>query len=184
MIQQYPSETQWNDLKCKLQEVYSTEGMEYHAATDILRKQRPNESLQDYIAYWMEMCHHSMKMDPSMINNKLVIVLFLKNMYNKEIHRRVAGAKNINTLLDAFKSAQMNLLKLKKYEGLVSDDEHGHRVHAVNQIMSKGLDITDADKSLTQTDGYGQKYIPSTNGYSKQVSDQQQQIQMYGNPYQ
>ena len=70
------------------------------------------------------MCHHSMKMDPSMKSNKLVIELFVKNMfvknmYNEEIHRRVAGAKNINTLLDAFMSAQMNLLKLKKYKGLV-----------------------------------------------------------------
>ena len=64
-------------------------------------KTKPNESLQDYIAYWTEMCHCSMKMDPSMINNKLVIALFVKNMYNKEIHSRVAGAKNINTLLDA-----------------------------------------------------------------------------------
>ena len=66
-------------------------------------------------------------------------------MYNKEICRRLAGAKNSNTLFDAFKSAQINLLKSKKYEGLVSDDEHGHSVHAVNQIMSKGLHITDAD---------------------------------------
>ena len=73
--------------------------MEYHAATDVLRKQRPSESLQDCIAYWMEMCHYSMKMDPSTINNKLVIVLSIKNMYNKEICRRVAGAKNINTLV-------------------------------------------------------------------------------------
>ena len=67
-----------------------------------------NESLQDYIAYWTEICHHSMRMDPSATNNKLVIVLFVKNMYNKEICIRLAGAKNINTLLDAFKSAQMN----------------------------------------------------------------------------
>ena len=44
----------------------------------------------------------------------------------------MAGAKNINTLLGAFNSAQMNLLKLKKYEGLVPDDEQGHTVHAVN----------------------------------------------------
>ena len=82
------------------------------------------------------MCHHSMKMDPRTIENKLVIILFVKNMYNKEIHRSVAGAKNINTLLDTFKSAQMNLLKLRKYEGLVSDDDHRHPVHAVNQITS------------------------------------------------
>ena len=73
--------------------------MEYHAGTDILRKQRPNESLQDYIAYWMEMCQHSMKMDPSTINNKLVIVLLFKNMYNKEICRRVAGAKTLALFL-------------------------------------------------------------------------------------
>ena len=88
-----------NDLKCKLQEVYSMVATEYHEATDLLRKQRPSESLQDYFAYWMEMCHHSMKVDPSAINNKLVIILFVKNMYNKEICRRVAGVKNINTPL-------------------------------------------------------------------------------------
>ena len=76
----------------------------------------------------------------------------------KKFHRRVAGAKDINTLLDTFKSAQMNLLKLKKYEGLVSDDDHGHTVHAVNQIMNKSLDMTNPDRSLTQTDSYGQKY--------------------------
>ena len=109
-----------------------------------------------------------MKMDPSTINKELVILLFVKNMYNKEIYRWVAGAKNINTLLDAFKSAQMSLLKLKKYEGFVSDDEH--TVHAVDQIMSKGLDMTGAVRSLAQTDGYRQKYITSTNSYSKQFS--------------
>ena len=149
-----------------------------------MRKQRPNESLQDYIAHWMEMCHCSIEMDPNMKNNKLVIVLFIKKMYNKEIHRGMAGARNINTLLDAFKSAQMNLLQLKKYKCLVSDDEQGHTVYAVKQIMSNGLDMTNPDKSLTQTDGYGQNYIPSTNSYCKQVSNQQQQMQMHGYPYQ
>ena len=157
--------------------------MNYHAATELLRKQRPNESLQDYIAYWTKMCHHSVKIDPSTINNKLVIILIVKNIYKKEIYSRVAGTKNINTPLDAFKSAQMNLLKLKKYEGLVSDDKHGHTEHAVDQTMSKGLDMTDADRSLAQTDSSRQKYIPSTNSYSQQVSNQQQQMQMHVNPY-
>ena len=45
----------------------------------------------------------------------------------------------------------MNLLKLKKYKGLVSDNEQGHIVHAVNEIMSKDLAMTDVDKSLAQT---------------------------------
>ena len=113
LISQCPSETLWDDLKWKLQEVYSVVAMEYHATTNLLRKQRPNESLQDYIVYWMEMCHGNMKMGSSTINNKLVIVLFVKNMYSKEICRRVAGAKNINTLLNALKSVQVNSLKLK-----------------------------------------------------------------------
>ena len=81
MISQCPNKTPWDDMKCKLQEVYSVVAMEYHAVTDLLRKQRPNESLQDYIVYWTEMCHNSMKMDPSTIKDKLVIVLFVKNMY-------------------------------------------------------------------------------------------------------
>ena len=93
-----------------------------------------------------------MKIDPSTINNKLVIVLFVKNMYNKEICRRVAGAQNINTLLNAFKSAQVSLLKLKKYKGLVADDDNRHTVHAVSQITNKGLDMTNPYKSSMQTD--------------------------------
>ena len=44
--------------------------------------------------------------------------------------------------------------------------------------------MTDADRSMAQTDGYRQKYVPSTYIYSKQVSTQQQQMQLYGNPYQ
>ena len=44
--------------------------------------------------------------------------------------------------------------------------------------------MTDTDRSLAEIDGHGQKYIPSTNSYSKQVFNQQQQMQMYGNPYQ
>ena len=55
-----------------------------------------------------------MKHDPTNIDNKPVIVLFIKNLYNKDIKHRVAGVKNVNTLLDAFKRAQWNLLKLKE----------------------------------------------------------------------
>ena len=57
-------------------------------------------------------------------------------------------------------------------------------VCAVNQITSKGLDTVTPDKSFTKTDSYGQRYIPSSNSYPKQVSYQQQQTQMSGSPYQ
>ena len=156
---------------------------EYHAANNLLRKQRPNESLQGYITYWMEICHCSMKMDPSIMNNKLVIVLYVKNVYNKGIHRKVAGAKNINTLLDAFKSAQVSLLKLKKYEGLVSDENNRHKVHTISQIANKGIDATNPDRASMQTDIWT-KVIPSTNNHSRQFPSQHQQTQMYRNLYQ
>ena len=79
MISQTPSNTAWRELKRKLQEVYSLVVTDVHAATDLLRKQHANESLQDYITYWTEMCHRSMKHNLMNIDNKLVIVLFMNN---------------------------------------------------------------------------------------------------------
>ena len=113
MIPQTSSNTVWSELKRRLQEVYSFVATDRHVATDLLIKQHAEESLQDYIAYWTEMCYRSMKHDPTNIDNKLVIVLFIKNLYNKDIRHRVASAKNVNTLLYAFKKAQWNLLKLR-----------------------------------------------------------------------
>ena len=57
MIFQTPSKTAWSELKRKLPEVYSSVATDVHVATDLLRKQHANELLQDYIAYWTEMCH-------------------------------------------------------------------------------------------------------------------------------
>ena len=94
MISQTPSNTAWSKLKNRLQEVYSLVATDVHVATDLLlRKQHTDELLQDYIAFWTEMCHRSMKCDPMNIDNKLVIVLFIKNLYNNDIRHRVAGAK-------------------------------------------------------------------------------------------
>ena len=84
MISQTPSNAAWSELKRKLQEVYSLVATDMHVATDLLIKQCANESLQDYIAYWTEMCHQSMKCDPTTIGNKLMIILFIKNLYNKD----------------------------------------------------------------------------------------------------
>ena len=121
-------------IKRKLQEVYSLVATDVHAATDLLRKQLADQSLQDYFAYRTEMCHRSMEYDLMNIDNKLVIILFIKNHYNKDIRQRVAGAKTVNTLLDTFKMAPWDLLKLKKYKGLVSEDDSIHTILTVNQI--------------------------------------------------
>ena len=83
IISQTPSNTVWSKLKRRLQEVYSFVATDIQVATDLLRKQCANELLQDYIAYWTEMCHRSMKHDPANIHNKLVIVLFIKTFIIK-----------------------------------------------------------------------------------------------------
>ena len=58
---------------------------------------------------------------PSHYYETVIIFLFIKNLYNKEI-RRVANAKVIDTLTDIFKLAHYGLLKLKKYESLVYNE--------------------------------------------------------------
>ena len=150
-----------------------------HAAKDLLRKQHANEMLQDYIAYWTEMCHQSMKCDAMTIDNMLVIMLFLMNLYNKDIRQRVTGAKNINTLLDAFTMVQWNLLKLKKYEGLVSEDESVHTIHTVNQIS----DISKSSGHFFQPGNVNQAVPPGQDGQSNPTSPQYPNNQ-YQNSYQ
>ena len=61
-----------------------------------------------------------MKGNPTTMDNKLMIIHFIKNLYNKDTRKRVAGAENVNTLFDAFEMAQWNLLKLKTYKDLAS----------------------------------------------------------------
>ena len=70
MISQTPSNTVWSELKRGLQEVYSFVATDVHVATNLLGKQCADELLQDYIAYWTEICHRSMKCDPANIDNK------------------------------------------------------------------------------------------------------------------
>ena len=57
MISQTPSNTAWNRLKRKLQEVYSLVATDMHVATDLSRKQHADESSQDDITYGTEICH-------------------------------------------------------------------------------------------------------------------------------
>ena len=162
IISQTPSNTVSNKLKRKLQEVYSLVATDVHMATDLLRKQCTDELLQDYIAYWIEICHQRMNHNPTTTDNKLMIILFIKNLYNKDIRQRVAGVKNFNTLLDAFKTAQWNLLKLKKYEGLVSEDDSIHSIHTANQIS----DISKSSGHFSQPGNVNLAMPPVKDGQS------------------
>ena len=155
MISQTPSNTAWSELRRKLPEIYSLVAIDVHAATDLLRKQCANKLLQDYIAYGTRICHWSLKWDPMTIDNKLMITIFIKNLYN-----------NVNTLLDAIKMAQWNLLKLKKYKGLVSEDGSIHSIHTINQISDKSK----SSRHFSQSGNVNQAMPPVTHGQSNPTS--------------
>ena len=98
--------------------------------------------------------------------NKLMIVLFIKNLYNNDIRGRVTGAKNVNILLDTFKTAQGGLLNLKKYEGLVLEDYSIHSIHTVNQIS----DIYKSSGNFTQPGNTNKALPPGQDGQSNPTS--------------
>ena len=74
-----------------------------------------------------------MGIDQTNITNHVIIFFFIRNLYNnRDTGWWVAGTKTINTLADTCRLAHHNLLKLKKYEGLVYHDEHA--IAEINQI--------------------------------------------------
>ena len=83
-----------------------------------------------------DLTEKAMGVDPANITNTVIIFLSIQNLYTKDISRRVASAKVINTQADAFKLVHHSLLKLKKYEGLVYKEEQ-----EINQIVDTSKDI-------------------------------------------
>ena len=106
----------WLDIKKKLEEVYSSISTEVHVAIDLHRKQGPDETLEEYIQNFADLLVKAMEVDPANMTNWVIICLFIRNLYNKDIRnirRRDASTKFINTLAHALKSVHHNLLKLK-----------------------------------------------------------------------
>ena len=106
--------------------------MEVHVAGNLHRKQWPDETFQEYIQNFTDLTEKAMGVHPASITNRVIIFLFIKNLYNWDISWYIAGAKVINTLADAFKVAHQSLLKLKKYKGLLYIDEC--ELSEINQI--------------------------------------------------
>ena len=73
-----------------------------------------------------------MGVDPSSITKGVIILLFIKNLYNQDIQHCIAGTKMIYTLAYAFKLAHQSLFKLKKYNGLLYNDDHD--ISEINEI--------------------------------------------------
>ena len=79
-------------MRKKLEEVYSPIATEVHAASNLHRKQWPDGTLQEYIQNFTDLTEKAMGVDPSNFTNRVIMFLFIKNLYNKDIRRRVAGA--------------------------------------------------------------------------------------------
>ena len=72
--------------------------------------------------------------DPGNITKWVMIFIFIKNLCNRDIRSWIAGAKRINTLADTFTLAHQSLLKWKKYERLIYNNEC--EVAEINQITN------------------------------------------------
>ena len=65
------------------------------------------------------------------MTHQVTIILFIRHLFNKEIKKQVACAKNVQTLRHAMTLAQEAYTKLKMYEGLNNDDLSVMQVSAV-----------------------------------------------------
>ena len=59
--------------------------MEVHTACDLHCKQRLDETLYEYIQNLIDLTEQAMGFDPANITNCVIIFLFIKNLYNKDI---------------------------------------------------------------------------------------------------
>ena len=92
----------WNMVKTRLEESYSLVPTTEHASAMLCRKQKKDEPLVDYILRFAEHSYKTNGVDAVEEENKAIITFFIKNLFNRDIRRRVAGAKNIRTLANAF----------------------------------------------------------------------------------
>ena len=123
MLKQMGGARSWPEIRKKLEEVYSPITTEVHAASDLHRKQWPDETFQKYIHDYTDLTEKTIRVDLANITKRVIIFLFIKNLCNKDIRRRVTSKKVINTLAGAFRLAHHSLLELKKYEGLICSEE-------------------------------------------------------------
>ena len=87
----------WNTVKTRLEESYSLVPTAEHASAMLCHKQKKDEPLVDYILRFAEHSYKTNGVDPVEEENKAIIMFFIKNLFNRDIRRRVAGAKNIRT---------------------------------------------------------------------------------------
>ena len=99
----------WQDIRRKLEEVYSTNCAKSTYSQWFTQKTVIRQNIQNF----MDLTEKDLGVDPAPITNWVILFLFSRNLYNKDIRWRVAGAKAISIIVNAFKLTCHSLLKIK-----------------------------------------------------------------------
>ena len=80
MLKRLGNELDWHDKK-KLEEVHSPIATEVHTASDLQHKQRPDETLQEYIQNFTALTEKAMGMDPANITKRVIHFCLLEQIH-------------------------------------------------------------------------------------------------------
>ena len=105
MIKRLRREKTWEFIKEKLQITYSKLVTDVHASTNLNQnKQKRHEPLEDFIEQFYQNYKQATGEDPARTRNPHVINTFVRNLYNRDIRKRVSGNQLVD-LQAAFNSA-------------------------------------------------------------------------------
>ena len=93
ILKRVGNDLSWQDIKNKLEEVYSPMATEVTATSYLHRKQWPDKTLQEYIQNCTDITEKAMGAEPANITNRVINFLFTENLYNCDIQKYIAGAK-------------------------------------------------------------------------------------------
>ena len=119
----------WDSIKKMLQEAHAFYPVKLSAITNIFRKQKADETLQDYIQHFIDQTEIALGCHPTDMTEYIYYVLFSQGLYNSHLTRKVQGATNIKCLNDAFKIAQYYLRKEKSFKCLITMIQSHIRYH-------------------------------------------------------
>ena len=127
-------------IKEKLQITYSKLATDVHVSTDLNQnKQKWHEPLEDFIERFYQNYKQATGEDPARTRNPHVINTFVRNLYNRDIRKRVSGTQLVD-LQAAFNSAIKIQRKLKRFKGYeyVSEEDNDDKVVKVLDLNKDG----------------------------------------------
>ena len=87
MLKRLGNDLDLHEIKRKLEEVCSSIATMVYTTSDLHHKQRPDKTLQEHIQKFTDLTEKALGTDPANISKVVVIFLFIKNLYNKDIQR-------------------------------------------------------------------------------------------------